>query len=291
MTSLSDVYDGGVGSVAGRRQRALGAGLFVAGGAAVATAIPLATTDLATAIAPGTGIYEAREVSGVLAGLGLPAAFVGILAVIPAGRVVRAAAAIGAGLAVLGVAMFVHAYPEQWLSTEPALAALTVLVYSLGAIVTFWCTFAGLATFRTRGEPGGTAHLDVTRTDTVRVVSEGPEGSGIGGVGLTETPDGGVETQTNRGSAAEDATGTDLPDGEDTGSRAGEDTSGSRAGDGAGSGTAPVVEPGVGGPDPYCGNCVHFAYARVDDEMQPYCTHHEDILDDMDACGEWTPNG
>ena len=58
MTSLTDVYDGGVGAVVDRRRRALGASVFVLGAAMVVAAIPVATTGLADLLDLGT--YEAR---------------------------------------------------------------------------------------------------------------------------------------------------------------------------------------------------------------------------------------
>ena len=265
MTSLTDVYDGGVGAVVDRRQRLLGAGVFIFGAAMVVAAIPVATTGVADVL--GLGTYEARKLAGVLAGVGIPAVFVGIFAVLPAPKTVRALAAIGASVALLGVALFAFAYPDQWIPADPALTVVTILVYSLGTLATFWCLFVGLVTFKTRNDPGGTARLDVTEAGTVRIVSD-DTGPGLSGVGLSGTPDGGVETQTNRGPA----------------------------GDG-GSVADPAAEPDTvesaaarGHPDPYCGNCAHFEYVRADGDLAPYCGLHDELMDDMDACGQWQPN-
>lgn len=266
MTSLSDVYEGEVGSVVSRRQRALGAGLFAVGALAVTVAIAIGTTDLASAL--GLDLVTAREIAGILAGLGLPAVFVGIFAILPATPAVRAAAAVGSGLAMFGVALFGYAYPGRWISTDPPLTALTILVYSVGTLVTFWCLFVGLATFKTRDDPGGTARLDVTESGTVRIVSDTTDRT-VSSVGLTGTPDGGVETQTNR-----------EPTGDDT-AHAGEETT-------------TVVESLAARraqPDTYCGNCAHFEYVRADGEITPYCGLHDDLMADMDACEEWEPNG
>jgi cytochrome c biogenesis protein CcdA len=266
MTSLSDVYEGDVGSVVDRRQRILGAGLFVTGALAVTVAIVVGTTDVGSTF--GLDVVAAREVAGVLAGLGLPAVFVGIFAVLPASPAVRAAAAIGAGLAVFGVALFGHAYPERWISVDPVLTALTILVYSVGTLVIFWCLFAGLATFKTRDDPGGTARLNVTEAGTVRIVSDTADRT-PSSVGLTGAPDGGVATQTNR-EPARDA--TDHAEQDDTGGPASMATRRAR-------------------PDTYCGNCAHFEYVRADGEIAPYCGFRDDLMADMDACEEWEPNG
>jgi hypothetical protein len=40
--------------------------------------------------------------------------------------------------------------------------------------------------------------------------------------------------------------------------------------------------------DTYCGNCQHFDYVRTDAGIQPYCGLHDELMDDMDACEEWT---
>jgi len=326
MTSLTDVYEGGVGTAIGLRRRLLGAGVFVLGAAMVVGAIPVATTDLAAEF--GLSVYEARELAGVLAGLGVPATFVGIVTVLPAGRVTRAAAAIGASIAVFGVAVFVAVYPYSWLSNAPALAISTTVIYSLGVLVTFWCLFVGLATFRRRKRPGGTARVEITDEGTVRVVTDERDSSfpGFGSVGLFGSdPDGEAETQTNRDGddgtddppdpAHDDATIlTDTSTEDQRQSRqarpasdgAGDvqtadtsrDGAGGRVGDHGGSGPDPAgasvdVHEAVrqrGRPDEYCGNCQHFEYVRANGEMAPYCGFHAELLEDMDACEQWEPN-
>jgi len=265
MTSLTDVYDGGVGTVVDRRQRALGAGVFVLGAAMVVAAILVATTGLADLL--GLGTYEARELGGVFAGLGLPAVFVGIFAVLPAPKTVRALAAIGASVALLGVAFFTFAYPGRWIPVDPGLTVVTILVYSLGTLVTFWCLFVGLATFKTRNDPGGAARLHVTEAGTVRVVSDNA-GPGLSGVGLSGTPTGDIETQTNRQPTGDGGTVAD-PDAEPD--------------------TAEAATT-RGTPDPYCGNCAHFEYVRADGDLAPYCGLHDELMNDMDACEQWRPN-
>jgi len=320
MTSLTDVYDGGVGTATGLRRRLLGAGLFALGAGMVVGAIPVATTDLAGAI--GLGVYEARELAGILAGLGLPAVFLGIFAVLPAGRVTRAAAAIGASVAVLGVGLFAAAYPYNWISNHPTLAVVTTAIYSVGTLVTFWCLFVGLATFKRRNDPGGTARVEITDEGKIRVVTDDSRRPlGRGSVGMFGSgPDGSVDTQTNRphahanrpvetsvSSERDDATIIDDDPSEPPSETPGQPTP---AGDGAG-GVQSAQETGSaatpsdpaaadadihaavdrrGRPDEYCGNCRHFEYVRADGEMAPYCGFHEGLLEDMDACDQWESN-
>ncbi len=313
MTSLTDVYDGGVGSVATRRRRVTGAGLFVVGAAMVVGAIPIATTDLAAGL--GLSVFEARKLAGVLAGLGLPAVFVGIFTVLPAGRATRSAAAIGASLAVLGVALFSYAYPYEWVATNPAMAVVTTLLYSVGTLVTFWCLFVGVATFKTRTDPGGSAQLEITDEGTVRVVSAATNIPGMGSVGLFgREPDGDVDTQTNQDGDEGDTLVPEPTMDETMPNQSAADrpepTSPTPAGDGAGAvetpETAPTQQPEHspaaasadlqqaveerGSPDRYCGNCSHFEYVSADGEITPYCGFHGELMEDMDACRQWDGN-
>jgi len=218
MTSLSEVYEGGVRTVVDRRQRWLGMSLFVVGVTMVVGAISIATTDLSAWF--GLDYVGARARAGVLAGLGLPAVFVGIFAVLPTSSTTRASAAIGASLAVFGVVLFTYAYPERWLSNDPAFALGTIVVYAAGTLLTFWSLFIAIATFKTRNDPGGTARVEITEEGKVRVINSGgsatggnggstPSIPGFGSVGLFGSdPDGSVPTQTNEESSGS-ATGNE----------------------------------------------------------------------------------
>lgn len=42
--------------------------------------------------------------------------------------------------------------------------------------------------------------------------------------------------------------------------------------------------------DRYCGNCAHFRYVRTDDGLSPYCGYHDEVMDDMEPCLEWSSN-
>lgn len=334
MTSLTDVYEGDVGSVAGRRRRLLGSALYLLGAVAVVGAIPVATAGGVQSLL-GLEVFQARELAGVLAGLGLPAVFVGIFAVLPAGSTTRAAAAIGASLSVFGVALFVHAYPYNWMADSSGLAIGTTVVYSLGLLTTFWCMFLAVATFKLRSDPGGSARMEVTEEGTLRVVqTERSSSLPLGGIGLFgNDPEGDVATQTNRedGGTAEVTTQKDegeiLYQADDAGSAGSAGSNGQAAssqsttngrssrrrsstsegrsagsqpsptGDGAGAVADPataddeVVEAvnTRGQPDRYCGNCEHFEYVRADGELASYCGLRDDLMDDMEACDEWSP--
>jgi hypothetical protein len=296
MTNLSEVYEGGVRTVVSPRQRLVGMSVFVVGALMVVGAIPIATTELGSWL--GLDVFEARKLAGILAGLGVPAVFVGIFVVLPANGPTRAAAAIGASLAVFGVVLFTHAYPHQWLTNNAPLAIATSAVYSLGTIITSWCLFVAGATFKTRNDPGGNARIEITDEGKVRIVSSdvgtsgGSSGStgsipGFGSVGLFgNDPDGTVPTQTN------DETQT-QPDDTDDAIVMPEPTSDG----GAAVADDPAVEDDVlaaatqrGQPDEYCGNCSHFDYVRVDGDLKPYCGLNNHLLEDMEACEDWRTN-
>ncbi|MFC6756030.1 hypothetical protein ACFQER_04060 [Halomicroarcula sp. GCM10025894] len=213
MTSLSDVYEGEVGRVATRRQQLVGTGLFLAGAAGLVAAIALATTSLGTTL--GLGDYAAREIAGIVAGVGLPAVVLGIFAVLPAGPRTRLAAVGGAGVALVGVVAFQRLYPYSWMADAPLLALGASTVYFTGVLTTFWCLFAALATFKTRNDPGGTARMKVTEEGTIELVEESRSLPGLGGIGFFgRDPDGDVATQTNRrGTTTSDGGATQHTDG------------------------------------------------------------------------------
>jgi cytochrome c biogenesis protein CcdA len=337
MTSLTDVYEGEVGRVATRRQQLVGSGLFLAGAAGLVGAIALATTSVGATL--GLSDYAAREIAGIVAGVGLPAVVLGIFAVLPAGPRIRLTAVGGAGVALVGVAAFQHIYPYSWLADAPLLALGASAVYFAGVLTTFWCLFAALATFKTRNDPGGTARMAVTEEGTIKLVEESRSIPGLGGIGFFgRDPDGDVETQTNRqttsdGGSTRNADGTEVmgqsPSGSDSTSQhsgsspQGADSSpqqpeqsaprgpteheldprlanaGPEANPTTDGGTTPatgrdpITETAVhrGEPDSYCGNCRHFQYVMDGDDVAPYCSLHEETLDDMDACSAWVDNG
>ena len=247
MTSLSEAYGGRGRSGVDPRRLYLGVGSFVAGALLLVAGI-LAAAEVAVPASYSAG--EARELGGIFGGVGVPLVLLGVMAVLPADRNTYAAAVVGAAVMCLGVALFTYAYPVRWVGgPRPDLANLTLHtagVYFLGAATTLWSVFVGVANFKTRNDPGGTVSMEVTHKGETRVVEVPRDQLGSrGGVGLLGgTPDGDVETQTNRpaGDAANANGSSASPSERRTGSGAavGSDASGSpgaTAGSGA-SGTA-----------------------------------------------------
>ncbi|MFC7204383.1 ribonuclease BN [Haloferax namakaokahaiae] len=325
MTSLSEAYHGGRGGPSLRRL-SLGLGVFLAGVLLVVAGIVVATTDLYTS--GGATLGEARELGGILGGIGVPAVFLGVFTVLPASARTRAAAVIGASVAVLGVALFSHAYPCQWSGATcgAGLADLTletVAVYFFGTLTTFWCLFVGVANFKTRNDPGGTATVQVTKKGETRVVEvEKTVRGGLGGIGfLGGTPDGEVETQTNKPTANAADGGVEaerITSPLDDQQQASATPEQAQSVDKIGSSpsTRPVQrnQPSQNGPqqtshqqgqsrrvqaeeqseevgDRYCGNCTYFEYVRTSSGLQPYCSAHDEMMQDMEACDAWIPRG
>ncbi|SFF92224.1 hypothetical protein SAMN04488063_0807 [Halopelagius inordinatus] len=287
MTSLSEVYHGGERSGPSLRRLTFGLGLFLVGALLVVAGIVVASTDLL--IGAGTTLGDVRELGGILGGVGVPAVFLGVFAVLPSGRLTKAAAVVGAAIALMGVVLFSHAYPCQWSGATcgqglTELTLPTVAVYFLGTITTFWCLFVGVANFKTRNDPGGTATVEVTKKGETRYVEVERSRGGLGGIGfLGGQPDGDVDTQTaaaseRQRSDSSPASAASLSDG-------GTDAQSLSSPMDSASGGRPQSTPA----DTYCGNCDHFEYVRTDEGIQPYCGRHDELMDDMDPCDEWTP--
>lgn len=310
MTSLGETYDRRAGE-ASRRRVYLGTGLFAAGALLVVGGILAGATGLL--INNGYGQYQSREIAGILAGLGIPAVFLGIFSVLPANRVQRAAAAVGAGLAVLGVMLFRATYPRIYVPGSegvPSTATLAfILVYAAGIITTFWCLFTAVATFKTRNDPGGTVTLTVTKdgeTHTVEVPADDVESAreklasgtfgGVGVFGGVEDPE--QETRANASEPEPEPSGpasstTESPPSSKPDPSKGPAASVSDGGASTQEITSPMDDgPGTEGPGPdkYCGNCAHFDYENTGDGMQPYCGLYEEEMDDMEACDWWERN-
>lgn len=282
MTSLSEAYRRRVTAVS-RERLYLGIGLFGSGALLLVAGILAGTTPLA--INAGYGVSGARELAGVLAGLGFPAVLLGVFVVLPATTRQRAAAAVGAGVTVLGVGLFRYTYPGRWFVSgsdgiPSTLMLFTSTTYFLGTVITLWGLFAAVATFKRRNDPGGTVTLTVTRggeTETVEVAAEDAAAAreAFGGVGVVGMDESSVETQTGPATGASDG-GTDVDDittpGRDAEVLDGESEQ----------------QPGDSLTDRYCGNCAHFDYVQTEDGIQPYCGAHDELMDDMEPCEQWT---
>jgi len=309
MTGLADAYSNDFGALQSRTRLQAGLGLLALG-------TVLGLLALVVALANPTE-WGARRVAGALGGLAAPAIAGGVVVILPANVRLRAAAAIGASLTLLGVTSFWHAYPEHWLGHGDRLTPFVTGVYFLGLLTIAGCLFAGIATFKRRNDPGGTVSFLIGAAET-RVVEvpaqtdsgsdSSPSGSAMGGVGvLGGTPDGGVETQTNGPDPGPGGVGSGSSGGSSDASSADRDGGeilrdspvGGRgtASDGGADAEAVTSPPpredrgtSTDLTDQYCGNCEHFRYVRTDQGMTPYCGLRSEYMDDVEACDDWTPN-
>ena len=209
MTSLAEAYEHRDPPVANRPRLLAGSGLVGIGAAIGVLALLVVSTDLFGAIVSQP--FGARLAGGILGGIAVPLALVGVFVVLPASQRVRAAAAISVGVCLLGVALFWHAYPSHWAGYGDDLTLLVSGVYLLGLMLALWSLFAAVVNFKTRNAPGGMLELNVVRRGRTKVV-EVEQGGGFGSVGLFgSTPDGSVETQTNRPSAPSSSTARSQP--------------------------------------------------------------------------------
>ncbi|AFZ73217.1 DUF7139 domain-containing protein [Natronobacterium gregoryi] len=305
MTSLTEVYEGHEREVTSLRRLYAGTALVLLGAVLSVVAVLVATTNLFAGFVVELADWGMSDnfavvrVAGVLAGVGVPAALVGVFIVLPASHRVRAAAAISASLCLLGVCLFWYAYPENWRYGSDQLTLEVSAIYLLGLFTAVWCLFTAIVNFKTRNDPGGMLEMNVTRHNTILAVDEDDgddeddEPAGAGGVGLFGiSPEGDVETQTN---VDDGGTADPAPVGGPATSDGGSTTADI---------TSPLDETGPAtaasddrsrnrGREPtdrYCGNCRHFEYARSSSGIVPYCTLDGTAMDDMDDCQEWEPN-
>jgi hypothetical protein len=204
MTSLTEAYQGNARDATSLRRLYAGAALVLLGAGISVLTVLLPTTEFFTTLVADVTTWETADhyasvrVAGVLAGVGVPMALIGVFIVFPAGRRMRAAGAIGASLCLLSVVLFWGAYPHHWRGYGADLTLEVSTIYLLGLFVAVWCLFVGVVDFKTWNDPGGSLEMNVTRENHTVVEVVESDTSGLGSVGvLGETPDGDVDTQTN----------------------------------------------------------------------------------------------
>lgn len=269
MASLGEVYETQSRGMVDRGQLRFGSGLFLSGVILAGIALLVATTGLADLF--GLSTLEARHVAGVLGGLAVPMALLGILLLFPADRRAWSAAAIGAGITVLGVTMFWYAYPVDWAGYNRDFTPIVSVVYAFGIVTIAWALFSTVATFKQRNDPGGTVTLQVAPETGIprlfRVARAGLAHASFSGNLLSS-----ASTSATGGSSTGDGGQVGVTDG--------------------GEGEVVIGQPKEPESiDRYCGNCAQFAYGSDEDgKLSPYCTYHDQAMDDMEPCEAWEPN-
>ncbi|ERG96404.1 hypothetical protein [Haloquadratum walsbyi] len=308
MTSLAEAYNSGTGGPSLRRLT-FGLTLFLMGSMLIVSGIGVTTTQLLYGTDPAA-LTAKRQLGGVLAGVGVPAVLIGIFSILPSARLTKAAAAVGTGISLMGVFLFDHAYPCQWSGAvcgagKPDLTLLTVVTFSFGVMVTFWCLFIGVTNLRaadaesdpfggTSGPPAGN-HPDAAS----------------GGFGLfnnsrdetdaTPTSDGGTEAESitspfDPTTASASSPSPQSPDTERKSESSPPRTkrpsptprnSSTRTHPENEKNTWQSTDVDASLGDQYCGNCAHFEYVKTDSGIEPYCAAHDELMDDMVPCEEW----
>ena len=169
MERLGDAYTGSRWQGRDPRRIFAGAALFAVGVVAIVAAIVVGTGAVNDAVG-AEDIVAAQGISGVLAGLAIPALMVGVVVVLPASRRERLGVLAGAVLCVAGVWLFTEAYPHRWTDGTDPLAFPTMVTYFLGGCVAFWFVFTAIADFRVRNNPTGTVRLELKRQGETRTV-------------------------------------------------------------------------------------------------------------------------
>lgn len=266
MPSLAEVYERRVGEVESIERLYLGFMIFSLGvfmvflGGLIGVFEPVGSLF-------GAGVaYERWGLGAVLGGLGIPVALVGIYTVIPTSFENRVIAGTGIAIGFLGVATFVYAYPHRWYNDPTDLTWLVFLVYTTGAVLDLWGLFRSVITIEVAIPKNAISLEYTTENGDEEHVEE--ERSSSGSVGFSA-----VDIDTND---AEIMSGSPPKD------RGGIGGSGGDGGVSVDSGSS---NSGFRG-DRYCGNCVFYDYVRDTEGggTVPYCKHHEEVLDDLEAC-------
>ncbi len=273
MTSIGEVYEHQSRGLVDPRVLRFGLALFVTGVIFGFASLLLATTALGETL--GFGTFEAREVAGIFAGLAVPMVLIGTLALFPASRRAIAAVAIGAGITVLGVALFSYAYPYDWAGYGEDLTPYVAGVYALGIVIIAWALFSTVATFKRRNDPGGTLNYHLAPSTGQPRLLEAAR-AGLSGASLSPSQWFGANATSAESGAQSRPEPTPAP------------TNVTDGGDGEVlGGTATEPQPA----DRYCGNCEYFAYGHDEQgRLSPYCQYHDHAMNDMELCQHWESN-
>ncbi|WP_276273325.1 DUF7139 domain-containing protein [Haloarcula litorea] len=174
MERLGDAYGGSQWTSRDPRRVYAGAVLGAVGALAVVVGVLLVTTPLSDWIG-ATDLRAAEKLAGTLGGLGIPAMFLGVVAVLPSSRRQQAGVVVGSAASLVGIALFQTAYPHRWTTGQATLAFETSMAYFLGVGLAFLFVFSTMARFRARNNPQGTVRLELTQQGESRTVEVSPE--------------------------------------------------------------------------------------------------------------------
>jgi len=174
MENLGEAYTGRRREGRDPRRIYAGGALCVVGALTVIAGVLVVTTPLSDLLGV-SDLRAAEKLAGTLGGLGIPAMFLGVVAVLPSSRREQVGVVLGTGFCLVGIALFQAAYPERWTTGAETLAFETSMAYFLGAGLAFWFVFTAMASFRTRNNPQGMVKLELTRQGESKTVRVSPE--------------------------------------------------------------------------------------------------------------------
>ncbi len=169
MEHLGDAYGGRRWEGRDPRRVYAGAALGALGALAVVAGILVVTTPLADLLG-ASDLRAAEKLAGTLGGLGIPALFLSVVAVLPSSRREQLGVLTGSACCLVGMALFQVAYPHRWTTGAETLAFETAMAYFLGVALAFWFVFTAMASFRTRNNPPGMVRLELTRQGEKKTV-------------------------------------------------------------------------------------------------------------------------
>lgn len=213
--------------------------------------------------------HQSRQMAGMLGGIATPILISGVFLLLPASDAEQQLAATGVCLALVGVLLFGYYYPDSWNGDGLDMTFPIVAIYFVGAFTSFAAMFFAVSTVTIRSPSGVIMKTVKESTPNSLLESDTPtrsppkqetpppattQDSGVGFIGDPKT------IEDNDSQHMDDAVLLDND-----------------------SDTPPRMI------DEYCGNCKHFSYRRSGGERRPYCGLHDEMMDDLEACDDWTP--
>jgi hypothetical protein len=170
MEHLGDAYGNRRWEGRDPRRVYAGAALGMLGALTVIVGLLVVTTPLGDLLG-ASDLRAAEKLAGTLGGLGIPAMFLSVVAVLPSSRREQVGVLAGTVLCLVGIGLFQVAYPYQWTTGAETLAFETAMAYFSGAALAFWFVFTAMASASTRNNPQGMVRLELTRQGESKTVT------------------------------------------------------------------------------------------------------------------------
>lgn len=279
MTDITDTYANRLADLSAHTEQQIGKAALGTSTALFVLAILAATTQILGIF--GLNQWQSWEVAGVAAGLAAPLAITSIFFLLPTQSDERFLASIGVFLSLAGVLMFFLEFPHHWINDTPNHSFKVLSVYFLGMLGLLVAMFFSVMNIPARSpssvmlerihETADTIR-EKTNIDQIKDPEPNPEPEPE-----PEYPEGGTPTMDGGSGVGfmgepEDNLDDDEELVQDDAEILGEDNT-----------------PEHDDIDKYCGNCEHFSYKHTNGDYQPHCGLHDEDMDNLDACDQWSP--